>query len=373
MRPRLKDLAWQREGDELRLVYDIREQFVVGDPDGVIEALVRLLEQGGLDPEQLAARLTVQGTPVTAADVRSAVEVLDDHGLVEDGQEGSGVTALAPGERERYQSNLAFFDTFARLERGRESYQQALRASHVLVLGTGGLNSSTIPHLCGLGIGRLTLLDHDDVEAKNFARQYLYKHADIGSPKVEVAVDWVRAFDPTVEVEGISGLVGSTADVADLLETHRPDLVMCGIDHPLEVGGWVNSACVRAGVPFVRAGMRVTTGLVLSVDPGRSGCCTCIGTSADLTPDDAAVAELFKTRTSPNRGIGPVAGLLGSLAAFEALRYLTGFEPPAYAGQQLSIDFAHGCAMSVSPWPKRPDCPDCGSVAAVNRGGGEHP
>lgn len=370
MRPRLKDLAWQREGDALRLVYDIREQFVLDDPDGVIEALVLLLERGGLDPEELAARLTDQGMPVTAAEVGSALEVFDEHGLVEDGDDSASLTA---GERERYQSNLAFFDTFARLEQGRDSYQRALRASHVLVLGTGGLNSSTIPHLCGLGVGRLTLLDHDDVETKNFARQYLYKHTDIGSPKVEVAADWVRAFDPSVKVEAVSGVVGSTADVAGLIETYRPDLVMCGIDHPLEVGGWVNAACVRAGVPFIRAGMRVTTGLVLSVDPGRSGCCTCIGTAADLTPDDAAVAELFRSRTSPNRGIGPVAGLLGSLAAFEALRYLTGFEPPAYAGRQLTIDFAHGCATSVSPWPRRPDCPDCGPAAAATPGGGEHP
>lgn len=370
MRPRLKGLAWQREGEELRLVYDIREQFVLDDPDGVIEALVRLLEGGGLEPEELAARLTDQGWPVTAAEVLSALEVFDDHGLVEDGDDA---VSLTPHEGQRYQSNLAFFDAFARLRQSRDSFQRALRSSHVLVLGTGGLNSSTIPHLCGLGVGRLTLLDHDDVELKNFARQYLYKYTDIGAPKVEVAADWVRAFDPSVKVEAVSGVVGSTADVAGLLETYRPDLVMCGIDHPLEVGGWVNAACVRAGVPFIRAGMRVTTGLVLSVDPGRSACCTCIGTAADLTPDDAAVAELFRSRTSPNRGIGPVAGLLGSLSAFEALRYLTGFEPPAYAARQLTIDFAHGCATTVSPWTKRPDCPDCGPAAAATQGGGEHP
>jgi hypothetical protein len=34
-----------------------------------------------------------------------------------------------------------------------------------------------------------------------------------------------------------------------------------------------------------------------------------------------------------------VAGLLGSLPAFEVLRYLTGFEPPADAGTTLQTDF----------------------------------
>jgi molybdopterin/thiamine biosynthesis adenylyltransferase len=368
--PRLKGLAWQREGDELRLVYDIREQFVLADPDGVVEALLHLLEEGGRTPAELAGHLTGQGMAVSPADIGEALALFDSHGLVED---GDGWAAFSHSERERYHSNLAFFESFATLGRGRADLQRDLRDAHVLVLGTGGLNSNTIPHLCGLGVGRLTLLDRDNVESRNFARQYLYKHADIGSPKVEVAADWVRAFDPTVKTEAVSGTVGSAADVAELLDRFRPDLVMCGVDQPLEVGGWVNAACVAERVPFVRAGMRVTTGLVMSVDPGRSGCFACIGTASELSKDDAAAAALYKSRTTVNRGIGPIAGLLGSLAAFEMLRYLTGFEPPAYAGRQLTIDFAHGCEMTLSPWEKRPDCPDCGSgTDATPRGGDLH-
>src|SRR2546430_7638392 len=61
--------------------------------------------------------------------------------------------------------------------------------------------------------------------------------------------------------------------------------------------------------------------------------------TADLAAELATV-RLHGTRPRTNRGIGPVAGLLGPLAAFEVLRYLTRFEPPAYAGAPLMIDLA---------------------------------
>ena len=365
MHPRLKRVAWQREGDDLRLVYDIREQFVLEDPDGVVEALIVLLEEGGRTPAQLAqaldARFASQGTPISTQDVEGALAMLDEQGLVEV-DDVSG--AFTPEEQERYFSNLAFFESFSSLEHGQGSFQRRMRESHVLFLGTGGLNSNTIPHLCGLGVGRVTLLDRDAVEPRNFARQFLYTHADVGQPKVEVAAQWVRDFDPSIKVEAVTGSVTCTEDVTELLERFRPDVVMCGIDQPNEVGSWVNAGCVAAGTPFVRAGMRVTTGIVLSVDPGRSGCLDCTGILASLSNEDWAAADLNNTRPRTNRGIGPIAGLLGSLSAFELLRYLTRYEAPAYAGRQLVIDFADGCDTTVSTWERSSDCPTCASAPA---------
>src|SRR6266540_265791 len=109
MRPRLKGVVWERDGQQLQLVYDIRDHFLLADPDGAVDGL------------------------------------LDGHGLLEDGDR---LGRLGADEQERYFSNLAFFESFASLARGREDFQETLRAAHVLVLGTGGLNSNTIPHLC---------------------------------------------------------------------------------------------------------------------------------------------------------------------------------------------------------------------------------
>ncbi|GAA3107380.1 hypothetical protein [Nonomuraea salmonea] len=137
MRPRLKTLARERVGHELRLVYDPRDRLVLTDPDGTVEKLLDLLEEGGRTVEELAAELSL---PVS--DVSAAVKALDAERLLEDGDH---LGLLGQEDAERHFSNLAFFESFGTLDRSREDVLRRLRESHVLVLGTGGLNSNTIP------------------------------------------------------------------------------------------------------------------------------------------------------------------------------------------------------------------------------------
>jgi molybdopterin-synthase adenylyltransferase len=365
MRPRFKDVRWERVGSDLRLVYDTREQLLIEDADVVVENLMDLLREGGRTPAELAAALSV---PVD--DVLAAVDLLDSHRLLEDGDR---LGRISPSDQERYFSNLAFFEPFATMTCSREDMHERLRRSHVLVLGTGGLNSNTIPHLCGIGVGRLTLLDHDTVEPRNFARQYLYRWSDIGAPKVDRAAEWVRRFDPTPDVTAVNAVIDSVDTVTSLLDRVDPDVVMSGVDTPIDIDTWVNAACVAAGKPFVRGGMWVTQGTVVSVDPGRSACIACVAlpdglTSADPEYDQQLAAlRLLRQRARTNRGIGPVAGLLGALAAFEVLRYLTGFEPPMYAGRPVIVDFAAGCATKQVTWSRSAVCAVCANVSRALR------
>jgi molybdopterin-synthase adenylyltransferase len=381
MIPVAKSFVWRRDADELLIVFDPRECLRIPDPSGQVEQLLMLLRDGSRTPAELAAALgepaagelatgelatgeLAAGEPVTEAEVTAAIEVLDEHRLVESAET---TPRFSPAERERYFSNLAFFETFASLTVTRTEYQQRLRDAHVLVLGTGGLNSNTIPHLCGLGVGALTLVDRDAVEPRNFARQYLYRWSQLGSVKVAAAAEWVREFDPTIKVTAHQMEIDGPDSIAMLLDQHRPDIVMDGVDRPDGIDLWVSDVCVGAGVPMVRGGMSVTTGGVWSVDPGRSACrrCLLLQRGTEATPSDAEgllgqqILDVYATRTRTNRGIGPVAGLLGSLSAFEVLRYLTGFEPPAYAGITLEIDFARGCTTTSQAWQRHPDCPTC--------------
>ncbi|TCO56071.1 molybdopterin/thiamine biosynthesis adenylyltransferase [Actinocrispum wychmicini] len=374
MRPQLKSIVWERVDRQLRLVYDVRDQFVLDDEDGAVEALLVLLRAGGRTVSELAAALGEQGRQVPVDDVVAAVEVLDHYRLLED---GGHLGRLDETEQERYFSNLAFFESFGSLARSREDFQERLRGAHVLVLGTGGLNSNTIPHMCGLGVGRLTLLDRDAVELRNFARQYLYRRSDLGAHKVAVAADWVRAFDPAIKVDAVEARIDSVDSVTELLDRFRPDLVMSGVDSPVGIDGWVNDACVSRRTPYVRGGMYVTQGVVWSVNPGVSGCLRCSpddGPGDDVDPQERSAAALFRGKPRANRGIGPVAGLLGAFCAFEVLRYLTDFEPPAHAGRPLIIDFANACATrNNTVWQRDPSCAICGSLGPTTtfRQGGE--
>jgi molybdopterin-synthase adenylyltransferase len=363
VRPVLKSVVWERVESSLRVVYDLRDQFVIEDADGGVEALLELLAQGGRTVPELAAAL---GAPVD--DVAAAIGMLDDCGLVED---GDPLQALPAEVQERHFSNLAFFESFASLSRSRTDLCRDLWDAHVLVLGTGGLNSNVLPHLAGLGVGRLTLLDHDVVQSRNFARQYLYRHADIGARKVDRAAEWLSRFDPSIDVTTVDHRIDKPELIAELLDLYRPDAVAVGVDSPDQIDAWVNQACVPAGIPFVRGGIWVTQGVVWSVDPGRSACANCRAAKEDPVEPAPGVADaaaelaavrLYASRPRTNRGIGPVAGLLGSLAAFEVLRYLTRFEPPAYAGRPMMIDFAASCATSYANWSRDPHCTICAAA-----------
>lgn len=364
MRPQLKDVAWERVDGNLRVVYDVRDHLLIGDSDGTVQALLELLREGARTPGELAAEMSGRGHGVSASDVVEALRQLDACRLVEDGDRLGRISAR---ERERHFSNMAFFESFATLDRSREDFRHSLRDSHVLVLGTGGLNSNTIPHLCGLGVGRLTLLDRDAVEPRNFARQYLYRWPDIGRRKASLAARWVRDFDPAIDVEALDAGVDGPAQLGGILEALRPDVVMSGIDQPDEVDSWVDIAAVSRRVPYVRGGTLVTQGIVWSVDPGYSACRHCLPDpdAAGLLDADVlaelAARRLYEDRPRVNRGIGPAMGLLGALCAFEVLRYLTRFEEPAYAGRPVGIDFAAGCMMrQLTEWTRDPECSVCG-------------
>lgn len=344
MRPRLKNAVWHRDGDDLYVISDPEEQIVLADPDGQVERLLSLLADCGPDSEGMAEAL---------GDVDDAIMTLDSLGLLTD---ADAPTPLTDGQRERNHSNLAFFTTFADLHCGPEEFQRRLLTAHVVFLGTGGLGSSAIQALTGAGVGRMTLLDADTVEPRNFARQYLYQHSDVGQPKVERAAAWVRAFNPAVDVTAVSRWIGGPADIADLL--NHVDLVISGVDKPDDIDLWVNEACVVAGVPYVRGGMFARRISYRSVDPGRTPCFACHRHTAGDRELAIPLSTLQQGLKRVNRGAGPVATLLGGLVAMEGLRYLTGFAPPIAAGRHRFVDLVTGEQEAIV-WRKWPDCPVC--------------
>jgi len=344
MRPRLKNAVWHRDGEDLYVISDPEEQIVLTDPDGQVERLLSILAEGTRDIEQLSG---------TLGDVGDAIATLDGIGLLLDSDRPLRLTV---SQRDRNRSNLAFFTTFARLDRAPEELQQRLLDAHVLFLGTGGLGSTAIQALSGAGVARMTLLDADTVESPNFARQYLYRHSDIGQPKVERAAAWIRAFSPEAAVTTVRRWIDGPSDIADLL--HEVDLVIAGVDRPDDIDLWVNEACVAAGVPYVRGGMVARRVSYRSVDPGRTPCFACYRHAVDQERQGIPTAKLREGLERVNRGTGPVASLLGGLVALEGLRYLTGFAPPIAGGRHRFVDLVTG-ENEVLDWQRWPDCPVC--------------
>ncbi|WUI03576.1 ThiF family adenylyltransferase [Spirillospora sp. NBC_00431] len=357
MRVALKECVWERVGDDLVLVTDPREAVTLADPDGRVEALLAALRRAPGTAADIGAALGER-----EEDVRAGFEGLASLGLLEDAAE----TSLGdPALDERHASNLSFFGSFADLGRSRAGHVRRLREARVLVLGVGGGGSSIVPCLAGLGVGALTLVDRDEVNPRNFSRQFLYRHADIGRSKVERAAEWVREYDPSVEVRAVDRWIGGRDDLTDL--TAGVDVIVGGLDGEPGSHLWINEAAMRAGVPLVTGGMSRTQLFYCSVDPGRSRCLRC-DEAAEPGPDDpggAAARRLVRSRPFTNALIGPLTMQVGSLVAFEALRYLTGFEPPRAAGSYVVLDLETGLVPRWEPFADDPDCPLCAAGAPV--------
>jgi molybdopterin-synthase adenylyltransferase len=365
--PQLKSLNCLAGDGELLVSLDPKVRVRIADGDGRVLALLHLLRDGSRDVATLAAELRATGRSTDEADVATAVAELDRLGWIEDAK---APTRLGTHQSERYFSNLGFFDAFTSLTRPREEPQLRLRASHVLVLGAGGLGSAALMNLAGLGVGAVTVVDQDLVELRNFARQFTYTEAEVGQPKADRVADWLRAFDPTVRVASLRQRVAAPQDVTDLLpgtqETGPVDLVVSAIDEPDDIDRWVNEACVAAGVPYIRGGLAYTQGLYWSVDPGRSACRECLerhraGLADGIDRETVAWPRVLQ-QDRVNRAIGPVASVLGGLVAMEAMRYLTGVVAPVSAGRYQLIDFATDCSLRVDAWPADPDCHVCATA-----------
>lgn len=367
MSARLKSLNCLAGDGELLVSLDPRVRVRLSDHDGRVLGLLDRLRAGGRTVPELTEDLRSRWPTTTESDVATAIAQLDRLGWVED---GDAPGRLTEHQRERYASNLAFFDAFTSLSLGREDLQARLRRAHVLVLGAGGLGSAVLMNLAGLGVGRLTVVDQDLVELRNFARQFTYTEREVGQPKADRVADWLRAFDASVEVRSHRRRVETAQDVSQLLDAATDlgpvDLVVSAIDEPDDVDRWVNRACVAAGVPFIRGGLAYTQGLYWSVDPGRSACRECLetyrGRLAEGVDREVVSRPRVLVQDRVNRAIGPVAGVLGGLVAMEAMRYLTALAAPVSAGCYRLVDFASDGSTGSDAWPRDAACPVCATA-----------
>jgi molybdopterin/thiamine biosynthesis adenylyltransferase len=167
--------------------------------------------------------------------------------------------------------------------------QKALAAARVLAIGAGGLGSAALPILVASGVGHVTLMDGDVVEASNLARQTLYRVADIGQLKVDVATRFLHALNPDATITALA-CNADAANLPALMAAH--DLILDGSDnHATKF--LVNRLAVQAGKPLVTASVMGMEGYVIGVNAHSSACLRCVfedGTGEEaFTCHDAGV------------------------------------------------------------------------------------
>lgn len=233
--------------------------------------------------------------------------------------------------------------------------QARLVDSHVVLIGVGGIGSPALQYLAGAGIGRLTLIDDDVIEASNLQRQTIFTPADIGHPKAEAAAAWTQAFDPALAVTAHGTRI--TCDNAAALIAGA-DLVLDGCDN-FATRLAVSDACVAAGIPLTSAALGRFQGQVANFAGHREGqsCYRCfVGDAFDAEDCDSC---------ADTGVLGAMVGMIGAFAAMHAMRAL--LEGVATLGDpqwgQLHVFDGLKPGLRSMRIVRDPDCKGCVSTS----------
>lgn len=227
--------------------------------------------------------------------------------------------------------------------------QERLLASHALVIGAGGLGSPVALYLGSAGVGRITVVDHDTVDATNLQRQIAHTLERVGSPKAASVRTAVAAINPDPQVTAVL----QRADAALLDElVPQADVVLDCTDN-FHTRHLINRACVRHHKPLV-SGAAIRMDGQLSVFDARTPGNPCY---ACVFPEDSGVEE---TLCATMGVFAPLVGIVGTLQAAEALKILSGLGS-RLVGQLLMID-GRDMAFNTIGLPQNPQCGVCGQA-----------
>ncbi len=226
--------------------------------------------------------------------------------------------------------------------------QERLGAARVLIVGCGAMGSTLANNLARAGVGHLRIVDRDYVEGNNLQRQVLYDEQDVrrGMPKAAAAAENLRRVNSQIEIEPV--IADVTADnVEELLD--GVDLALDGTDN-FETRYLLNDACLKAGIPWIYNGVIAAYGVTMTVLPGDTACLRCVFPERPLPGT---------TPTCDTAGIlNGIVGVVGGLAATEALKLLVGSAPALVRGMTW-VDLWQNTFDRIE-LPRQPDCPACG-------------
>jgi len=195
--------------------------------------------------------------------------------------------------------------------------QEKLLTAHTLVIGAGGLGSAAAPYLAAAGVGKITLVDHDQVELTNLQRQIMHTQESIGQNKAASGKSFLQRLNPGVVVDTIEAKADDS-----LLDQLLPTVnIVLDCTDNFATRHMINRLCVKHQVPLVSGSALRFDGQISVFDSRNktSPCYACI-----FSPE-----EQFEEVSCASMGIfSPLVGIIGAMQAAQALQVLIGFGEP---------------------------------------------
>ncbi|GHV02776.1 adenylyltransferase [Campylobacterota bacterium] len=248
-------------------------------------------------------------------------------------------------ELERYSRHIILEDV------GIEG-QEKIQNARVLIIGAGGLGSPIALYLAAAGVGTIGIVDGDVVDLSNLQRQVIHTTAEVGVPKVESAKKKMLAINPHIKVNTYQTMLDAT-NILPIVEQYS--FIIDGTDN-FAAKFLINDACLLAKRPYSHGGILRFTGQTMTIRPYESACYACVFDS----PPPAGIVP-----TCSSAGIlGAVAGMLGTIQAAEALKFIVG------AGELLENALLSFDAKTMNfrkiKFKKNPKCRVCGEGAHIH-------
>jgi len=222
-----------------------------------------------------------------------------------------------------------------------EEGQKKIKNSTVFIAGAGGLGSPVALYLAAAGIGCIRICDSSEIKLSNLNRQILYIDSNIGKRKAKSASETLLKINPhikivslTAEIErkNISRLVSDAQIIIDCLDNYNTRYV-------------INEFAVKEKFPFIHAGIYGMSGQITFFHSPKTPCLMCIFPAA-------SPPGIFPV-------IGATTGIIGSMQALEALKYITGIG--TLLKNKLIIWEGEYFNFEEISLEKNPMCPVCGN------------
>ena len=229
--------------------------------------------------------------------------------------------------------------------------QRKLKASSVLVVGTGGLGSPVALYLAAAGVGHLGLVDFDTVDRTNLQRQVIHGTSTVGMLKVESARNRLLDLNPDIQVD-VYNEPFTSSNARRIAADY--EIILDGTDN-FPTRYLTNDLCVLTGKPNVYGSIYRFEGQVSVFDARVGPCYRC------LFPEPPPPGLVPSCAEGGVLGILP--GTIGTLQATEALKLILGVGTPMigklllYNAQDMSFDFVK--------LKKNPNCKVCGPNPSV--------
>lgn len=218
--------------------------------------------------------------------------------------------------------------------------QEKIKNSTVFIAGAGGLGSPVSIYLAVAGVGTIRICDFDSPDWSNLNRQILHNHSRIGTNKAVSAKQTLAELNPHIAIEAFTDKI--VAENVDELVGNADLILDCMDNFPTRY--LLNECAIRKNIPLVHGSIWGLDGRITFIKAPETPCLRCYF-------PESPPKEVFPV-------LGATPGVIGTLQAMEALKYLSGIGKVlkgrllVWSGNDMSFKTYRGF--------RDPDCPACG-------------